>query len=384
MKIYIDESGNTGCVLINKGKLNFETQPLFAIGAVVVENEKQEEELVNKYIYFKKKFGFDIEKKGSDLLTRENNAALVWFIDNILDDLHFKVNLYSKKYYLATLLIRSIMGNVFADEFPEVYHSLASALSLQKNDFFYKYCEFIEKHKKEALGEYLEFLCQYQYEKCNGLENMIVHTASTMLDDGNLELWIDEFMTFGWYENPSIANLINLNALAEFIFMYKFQNNKKNEEIQIIHDNIDEFQDTFINELTPYNIKIVFVNSKENILVQMADNVASIFSHSIKNMVKHFEKKEEWKSENQWDMELVSKVLRRIGIDNVKFTIPIHDWAAAVCVEQMFAPDYPGTCRRNIYFNLMYTEVQKKIIESIVGYAERVRNIEKFEEILSS
>lgn len=94
-------------------------------------------------------------------------------------------------------------------------------------------------------------------------------------------------------------------------------------------------------------------------------------------MTKHFERKEEWKPESQWDMELVSKVLRKIGVNNVKFTIPIHDWAAAVCVEQMFAPNYLKAYRKNIYFNPMYIEVQKKIMESIDFYADYAENVEE-------
>ena len=377
MKIYVDESGNTGCVLNSKGKLNFERQPLFAIGAVIIEDEKQEQELICKYEKFKKKFKFDGEIKGSKLLTRKNNEALEWFIKHVLDDSHFYVTLYSKKYYLSTLLIRAMIGNDFADEYPVEYHTLAGALSLQADKFFYEYCKFVEKPTAESFREYLNFICKYQYEKSDGIEFMIVEMAKTMLMCGNLEDYLDDFMTFGWYENPSITNLINLNALSEFIFMYKFQKRKTNEEIHIIHDNIEEFEDTFISELaTRYNVNISFADSKKEILLQIADNVVSITCHCIKNMTKHFERKEEWKSESQWDMELVSKILRTIGTDNIKFTIPIHDWAAALCVEKMFAPNYPQNCRANIYFNPMYAEVQHRIMESIVFYADYVEDIE--------
>lgn len=377
MKIYIDESGNTGCVLNSKGKINFEQQPLFAIGAVIVKDEKEEAELINKYEDFKRKFGFEEEIKGSDLLTRENNKALEWFVNKILDDKHFQVTLYSKKYYLSTLLIRAMIGNEFADKEPVAYHALASALSLQKDDFFYKYCEFIEKPTAESLEKYLEFICKYKYEKSDGIEFMIIDMAKAMLEKGKLEVWLEDFMTFGWYENSSITNLINLNALAEYIFMYKLQNQSTNGEMKIIHDNIDEFEKTFVGELGAYNIDIEFGDSKKEILLQMADNIASIFCHCMKRMTKHFERKAEWKEESRWDMELTSRIIRRIGIDNIKFTIPIHDWAAAVCVEQMFAPEYPKAYRKNIYFNPMYLKAQEKIIESIMFYSKYAEKIEE-------
>ena len=40
MKIYFDESGQSGCVLQREDLLNFREQPTFAIGALVVKNEK--------------------------------------------------------------------------------------------------------------------------------------------------------------------------------------------------------------------------------------------------------------------------------------------------------------------------------------------------------
>ena len=159
--------------------------------------------------------------------------------------------------------------------------------------------------------------------------------------------------------------------------MYKFQSQRKNVEMQIIHDTITEFEKTFISEFENYNINIMFADSKKKILLQIADNVASIFCHCIKNMIKRFETKIEWKVESQWDMELVSKILHKIGINNIKFTIPIHDWAAAVCVEQMFAPNYPKANRKNIYFNSMYLEVQNQIKQSIIFYSKYVDDVEK-------
>ena len=76
MKIYFDESGQSGCVLTKKELLNFRTQPTFALGALVIPSAKHEITLCKKYRSFLEKFEIEGEIKGSDLLTRSMNAQL--------------------------------------------------------------------------------------------------------------------------------------------------------------------------------------------------------------------------------------------------------------------------------------------------------------------
>ena len=47
MKIFFDESGQTGCVVSKKNLLNFSDSPTFALGAIVV-NEQDEKRLIKK------------------------------------------------------------------------------------------------------------------------------------------------------------------------------------------------------------------------------------------------------------------------------------------------------------------------------------------------
>ena len=61
MKIYFDESGQSGCVLQKEDLLNFQRQPTFAVGAVVVPSEGKADALIAKYTDFKEKFGFKEE-----------------------------------------------------------------------------------------------------------------------------------------------------------------------------------------------------------------------------------------------------------------------------------------------------------------------------------
>ena len=55
MKIFFDESGQSGCVLLKDGILNFSKQPVFALGAVIVKDDDDEKKLLQKYTEFKKK-----------------------------------------------------------------------------------------------------------------------------------------------------------------------------------------------------------------------------------------------------------------------------------------------------------------------------------------
>ena len=118
MKIYFDESGQSGCVLRKDDLLNFRKQPTFAVGALVLSSEKSEKNLINKYHRFKEKFRIPNEIKGTDLLTREMNEALHYFLDNFLNSKDFFVILYDKRFYLSTLLLQGLLGRIYQQEIP--------------------------------------------------------------------------------------------------------------------------------------------------------------------------------------------------------------------------------------------------------------------------
>ena len=110
MRIYFDESGQSGCVLQKEDILNFQKQPTFAVGAVVVRDSVAADKLVEKYNNFKEKFKIDGEIKGSDLLTKAHNDELDYFLKNVLDRYHFFFILYDKRFYISTLLLLSLIG----------------------------------------------------------------------------------------------------------------------------------------------------------------------------------------------------------------------------------------------------------------------------------
>lgn len=69
--------------------------------AAVVAHDLQSEQLLRqKYAAFKSRFASEKELKGNSLFAKENNDALEYFLDNIIDDIHFSICLYDKKFYL--------------------------------------------------------------------------------------------------------------------------------------------------------------------------------------------------------------------------------------------------------------------------------------------
>lgn len=377
MKIYFDESGQTGCVLLKNNMLNFDKQPIFALGAVIVKDDNDEKLLLDKYKKFKEKFKICGEIKGSELTTRGKNEELKYFLKNILDSEHFVVNFYDKKFYLATLLELALLGREFQQAYIIQFYHVASQLSFEDDAFFVEYCKYIEKPSPERFHEYLVYLKNYDYKYVTAEYNGIKLTAQAILDGKNEKLFYNDFLTFSWYENDKIANLINLNALSELISFVKMDTKVQNSEIVYIHDKIDGFESTMKSELLQFGINISFPHEDEPELLQLADNIASIYCHAYVKMKTLFSQKKEWEESSEWDMSFVSQLLSIIKHRNIKFTVPIPDWAAALCIEEMYRPSYPKIMRKNIFFNPRYQQKQQEIIRHISTFKSELSSIQK-------
>lgn len=371
MYLYFDESGNTGCVLLKKnGLLNFRDQPVFAIGAIRLENDDDRLTMENKYIEFKEQFGIKEEIKGSKLLTRDQNQALLYLLDSVFDLEHFHVILYDKRFYIATLLLIALLGASFQQNETILFYEQASMLALQEDSFFEEYCKYIDSPSVESFHEYLLFLTNYNYRQIPSAMNVVKSFSSMILENKKEESFYDDFMTYSWYENENMANVINLNALSELIFGIKVDDPQPNESISYIHDHIQQFEPTLIGELKKYNINIAFRDSKEDALLQLADNLASITCHAFVKMRSAFQEKREWESESEWEMMLAAKIFNQIGTNHINFTVPLQDWAASLCVCTMFTPEYPKQQRNNLFFNDLYRRRMDFIKRNIFDYSK--------------
>lgn len=367
MKIYFDESGQSGCVLLKDDLMNFQKQPTFAIGAVVVKDDNDCIILTKKYTDFLNRHHIEGEIKGSELLTRARNNELKDFMRNIADRTHFYVLLYDKRFYISTLLLLSLLGHEYQHSMPEHFYLQAGLLSLQDDDFFISYLKYIESPGVNEFQSYLNYLTKYSYSKWDCPDNAVVMIAQKILQDKLEDIYYDDFMTFGWYDNPKITNLVNLNALSELIYFIKSQNHIQNNDVAYIHDHIPQFEETFRSELQDLGIDISFADSQQEVLLQLADNMVSITRHSYDKAISHIKANEQWAVECEWDMNLHARVIRKLTAQHISFTVPIADWSAALCAEIMFDPRYPKTHRNNFYFNFYYQENIHRIMSSIIS-----------------
>lgn len=62
---------------------------------------------------------------------------------------------------------------------------------------------------------------------------------------------------------------------------------------------------------------------------------------------------------------MASRLYNKISLNNIKFTVPVQNWAVAICVSQMFDEKYPKGMRKNLYFNQYYQDALYRIRNSI-------------------
>lgn len=152
MKVFFDESGQTGCVLQNKkGDLYNDNQRFFVLAGVICRNQQTEDLLRKRYQDFLNHFGISAEEfKGTDILTKANNDKLKYFVENLIDDENFYVCCYDKIFYLVTMLNMYFLGRDTMISNPLEYYQFASALSREKDDLFKEFCKTIENNNSKT------------------------------------------------------------------------------------------------------------------------------------------------------------------------------------------------------------------------------------------
>lgn len=366
MRLFIDEAGNTGSIVDRNEILNYGTQRHFCLASVVTQNIQEEEQLRHKYDMFKKQFSPNDELKGNAMLTKAQNAALEFFIDQLLDNQHFFICYYDKKFYLATLMMSVILGPEVRIKFPAEYYTLASNLSQEDDVLLSTFCRLTKNPTSETVHELFIYLKDYPYQHILNENNLLVIAVTKVLKEKIEYKFVLDFLQFGSYANQKFANLINLNALSELCEVLLIRNHKSAKQLEIIHDNISGIDMLIKEELAPFGLKPYFLDSKSEELIQFSDNIASIFCKIINTIVRSWEENKEWNVENEWLFETASKLYQKIGFKNIKFTVPIQNWAITYCVAEMYDKNYPKSTRDNLHFNIKYLNWSNRIVNNLV------------------
>ena len=319
MKVFFDESGQTGCVVPNKnGELYRKNQRFFVLAGILCHDEDDEVKLTNKYVHFLERYNYTgKELKGTEILKPENSEILEYFIKNMLDDKHIFICCYDKIFYLASMISNYLLGREIMLEDPILYFTQQSALTRENLRIFLEFCKALEMGTSQARRDFVKYLVEYPYDKFDKETNAYLMSASEMLKVYGEEEEMPEFplpKRKGVYLNDNVTHLINLNALGETLLSLKILYGISENELELCHDHIIEFEDEFFDTLKDVNLR--FSDSKEEILLQYADNVASVFRRIYTETTEIFGSGKQWDTKNRYFPKKLSEIMNIITEKN--------------------------------------------------------------------
>lgn len=368
MKLYFDESGQTGCVVPNRnGELYRKNQRFFVLAGIVCQNDEDVIDLTNKYRTFLQKYDVaDKELKGTNILRPENRKMLADFIENMLDDRHIYICCYDKIFYLASMISTYLLDRKTMIEQPLLYFTQQSALTRENQRIFIKFCAALEEGTSRARREFVKYMVNYPYEKFDIENNMYVAAALAMLMVYKEDEEMPDFplpKRKGVYLNNNITHLINLNALGETLLSLRMIYHVSKNRMEVYHDHIIEFEAEFHDTLKKVPLK--FVDSKDEILIQYADNVASVFRRIYSETVDIFGAGKQWENDKQYFPKMLSNVMKKVTERNIKFVTAISDWVLPIAVAVQFDDKTPQSAYNNKDFMTLFMMIREKVLENI-------------------
>lgn len=368
MKVYFDESGQTGCVLPNKkGELYRKNQRFFVLAGIICNDENDEIYLKNKYIHFLEKYKLEEkELKGTEILRPENSEMLNYFIENLLDDKHIFICCYDKIFYLASMISDYLLGRETMIDNPVLYFTQQSALTRENPVIFFEFCKALELGTSKARRDFVNYLVDYPYEKFDVETNAYLMSAVAMLKVYSENEEMPEFplpKRKGAYLNDNITHLINLNALGETLLAFKIMYDISENELEICHDHIIEFENEFYDTLKDANLR--FADSKDEILLQYADNVASVFRRVYTETTELFGSGKQWDTKNRYYPKKLSEIMNKVTERKIKFVTAISDWVLPIAVAIQFDDKTPEEKYNDKAFMSLFMYIKERILENI-------------------
>jgi len=309
MKLYIDESGNTGSTLFSNSKFNFAEQPYYALAGILL-NDSTKNSLEN--LVFSKRAEYKID--GDELKAKslyEKKYDLINDIVNYIVDtkIPFFVELMDKKFFINIHIVNFFIDPIYSRPVTDktVLHKkiIASCLSEYLNDDVYEnFTKTTIGYTNETLENFYIFLIEhFNSNNQTQLAGLIKMTRDDYFEykTKNKENALKRFLPLP--DTNSNGRLIhclpNYSALTNMIGranLFCIENGNLN--FDVVHDEQKQFDvifeqavetmktvntDSIVKNLEKkgvFNIdsslNLSFVNSKDSIPIQIADIISGI------------------------------------------------------------------------------------------------------------
>ncbi|GHN00331.1 hypothetical protein WSM22_18200 [Cytophagales bacterium WSM2-2] len=310
MKLYVDESGNTGGANVNANIFNFNDQPYYALAGILV-NDFERSGLCEFLDALKQKHRIQSpELKAKKIY--ESKPQLIWELVDFLSDNNFPVfvELMDKNYYLSIQMLTFTIVRpplIDSNENVAVIRSMARLLPYYLGEALYiKFTQTCQEYTVQAFEKFYTEL-RAHLRKENHFDALKLVEINWMLYLGAKEKYGEE--AFKKYlpipdsnsNNRLIHLLPNYNAFNTLVGRTKRHKMKNNiaEKIEIVHDEQPQFgliydealkqmtrvdtdslvAGTSLTDLASYNLtnddfELKFVNSKADKAIQAADLIA--------------------------------------------------------------------------------------------------------------
>lgn len=242
------------------------------------------------------------------------------------------------------------------------FYMMASALAGEKEELFLHYCSAVCENTDNSKKEFLEYLISFPYEKLDRNDyNLYIAFAKLMLENKDY----GEFpLTYEAYSCKNTVNFVNMTALGETLLSLKHLHGVDMGKTEIYHDNLMGYEEEYNQSFEDNKIHINFVDSKENELVQLADNISSIYRKCFEKSFEAFRCNKQW-TENLWFTENYSRIINTIGMEHIKMDTQISDYVLPFVIRDIFGNEYGQFEKNKEKFWGLFYFYKEKIMEDI-------------------
>jgi len=327
MKYYIDESGNTGDLIMTEENLNFSSQEYFTLACIGLEDEK----LIDLENYIKKlKKKYKIQNKELKFgkmkhIFGKKIGFILELLKYIEENTNILIEIVDKKYIIATNIVNCLVSPPYYQPKKNIEEEKQLHLILAQwiyqyipNEFFIDFSNISRTPSEEGLDKLFQNLLKIIEGIDSEISNFMLENVIESIDDyeltkkeveknKNMREAYTYFLPLPDYNKrgeligvlPHIASFTNLHARLNYLHGGKLS------DITIIHDNHAHFDEIIkeyhqsardnidekkVYEMADFKFQTItnleFHDDKNKIGLQVADIFAGLINRAIPYIIK--------------------------------------------------------------------------------------------------